>query len=433
MHYQVVSFNYKHCDLKQREALAFKNDDEIREFLNTLVAFDFMIEAFVINTCNRVEVVTASRDNFATFHAVLGLLSRSRGVNFYELEKSARRYEDEEAVRHLFTVVSSLDSLVIGEAQITGQVKQAFKLSFDNGTAGRELNRVLSYAVKCAAEVRNVTNISENPVSIASVAVAQAAEEVGGSLAGMTGVVVGTGEMGRLAAKHLLRSGADVVLISRTREKAEALADELGENVRTDEFGKLERYINRYRLLFTATASPEPIITRSMVEEKPIRRIWFDMAIPRDIEDDVECDVRIYRIDDLQEISKNNHALRQEQALRAGEIVDRYCDDFFRWLQALSVEPVIKQMRLDIRDVVDGEVERAVKKGHIPPESADNVRYLVAQAFDRYLHEPTKNLRKASKESEGSRAIESIKQIFAIDTSDVDPKQYKSPSKDTPS
>ncbi len=430
MHYQVVSFNYKHCDLEQRETLAFKNEEEIREFLKTLVAFDFILEAFVINTCNRVEIVTASRDNFATFHAVLGLLSRSRGVNFYELEKSARRYENEEAVRHLFSVVSSLDSLVIGEAQITGQVKQAFKLSFDNGTAGRELNRVLSYAVKCAAEVRNVTNISENPVSIASVAVAQAAEEVGGSLAGMTGVVVGTGEMGRLAAKHLLRSGADVVLISRTREKAEILAEELGENVRVDDFDKLERYINRYRLLFTATASPEPIITRSMVEEKPIRRIWFDMAIPRDIEDGVECDVKIYRIDDLQAISKNNHALRQEQALRAQEIVERYREEFYRWLQALSVEPVIKRMRLDVLDVVEAEVERALKKGYIPEASAENVRYLVAQAFDKYLHEPTRRLRRVSKETEGSRAIEAIKEIFAIDTSDVDPKQYKSAIKD---
>jgi glutamyl-tRNA reductase len=426
MHYQVVSFNYKHCDLEQREALAFKGEEEVREFLRTLVAFDFILEAFVINTCNRVEIVTASRDNFATFHAVLGLLSRSRGVNFYELEKSARRYENEEAVRHLFSVVSSLDSLVIGEAQITGQVKQAFKLSFDNGTAGRELNRVLSYAVKCAAEVRNATNISENPVSIASVAVAQAAEEVGGSLAGMTGVVVGTGEMGRLAAKHLLRSGADVVLISRTREKAEALAAELGENVRVDDLENLERYLNRYRLLFTATASPEPIITRSMVEEKPIRRIWFDMAIPRDIAEGVECDVKIYRIDDLQAISKNNHALRQEQALRAQEIVERYREEFYRWLQALSVEPVIKQMRLDVQKVVETEVERALKKGYIPEASAENVRYLVAQAFDKYLHEPTRRLRQASKETEGSRAIEAIKEIFAIDTSDVDPKQYKS-------
>jgi glutamyl-tRNA reductase len=430
MHYQVVSFNYKHCDLKQREKLAFKDEEEIRGFLKTLVAFDFMLEAFVINTCNRVEIVTASRDNFATFHAVLGLLSRSRGMNFYELEQSARRYEEEDAVRHLFTVVSSLDSLVVGEAQITGQVKQGFRLSYENGTVGRELDRVLSYAVKCAAEVRNVTRISENPVSIASVAVAQAEEEMNGSLAGMTGVVVGTGEMGRLAAKHLLRSGADVVLISRNRDKAERLAEELGENVRVDDFEKLERYINRYRLLFTATASPEPIIIRSMVEEKTLGRLWFDMAIPRDVTDDIGCDVRIYRIDDLQKISRNNHALRQEQALRAGEIVERHLEEFFRWLQALSVEPVIRQMRLDIADIIESETRRAIRKGHIPAEYEDNIRYLVSQTFDRYLHRPTKNLRMASKESEGSRMIESFKTLFSINTDDVDPGQYKKETKD---
>ncbi|WP_292657424.1 glutamyl-tRNA reductase [Nitratifractor sp.] len=433
MHYQVVSFNYRHCDLQQRERLAFRDEEEIREFLRTLEAFDFLLEAFVINTCNRIEIVTASRDNFATFHAVLGLLSRTRGINFYELEKSAKRYEDKEAVTHLFSVVSSLDSLVIGEAQITGQVKQGFKLSYENGTAGRELNRVVSYAVKCAAEVRNATNISENPVSIASVAVAQAQELMNGSLAGMTGIVVGTGEMGRLAAKHLLRAGADVLLVSRTRERAEALAEELGENVRVGSLERLPIYLNRYRLLFTATASPEPIITPEMIEEKALDRLWFDMAIPRDIAEMPECDVRIFRIDDLQAISKNNHALRQEQALRAGEIVDRYVEEFYRWLQALSVEPVIKQMRLEIAEVVEEEVQRALRKGYISEVAADNVRYLVAQAFDKYLHRPTKNLRLASKESDGSRAIDAIKMIFEIDTSDVDPRTYKNQTKDTQS
>jgi glutamyl-tRNA reductase len=431
MHYQVVSFNYKHCSLEERERLAFKDEEEIREFLRTLVAFDFILEAFVINTCNRIEVVTASRDNFATFHAVLGLLSRSRGVNFYELEKSAKRYEDEEAVRHLFSVVSSLDSLVIGEAQITGQVKQGFKLSYENGTAGRELNRVLSYAVKCAAEVRNATNISENPVSIASVAVAQAQNLMGGTLAGMTGMVIGTGEMGCLAAKHLLRSGADVLLISRTKEHAETLAEELGENVRVGSLERLGDYINRYRLLFSATSSPEPIITPEMVEAKDLNRIWFDMAIPRDIAEISEADIRLFRIDDLQTISQNNHAMRQEQALRASEIVERYVEDFFRWLQALSVEPVIRQMRLEIEEVIEGELARALRKGFIPAESAENVRHLVAQSFDKYLHKPTKNLRRISKESEGTQALEAIKKIFEIDTSHVDPKQYKTQQKES--
>ena len=430
MHYQVVSFNYKRCDLERREALAFTDDDEIRDFLRTLVHFDFMLEAFVINTCNRIEIVSASRDNFATFHAILGLLSRRTGVGFHELAQSAMRYEDEAAVEHLFSVVSSLDSLVVGEAQITGQVKQGFRLSYENGTAGRELNRVLSYAVKCAAEVRNATNISENPVSIASVAVAQAQELMNGSLAGMTGVVVGTGEMGRLAAKHLLRSGADVLLLSRTREKAEAVAEELGENVRVGEFAKLRDYLNRYRLLFTATASVEPIITPGMLEEKEIDRIWFDMAIPRDIAEMGECNVRLYRIDDLQAISKNNHALRQEQALRAAEIVRRYKEEFFRWLQALSVEPVIKRMRLDIDRVVDEEVERVLRKGHLPREYEANLRHAMKQAFDKYLHRPTRELRVISKESEGSNAIDAVKRVFGIDTEDVDPRRYKVSIKD---
>ncbi len=425
MHYQVVSFNYKRCDLSEREKLAFKSDDEIRDFLKTLVKFDFMLEAFVINTCNRIEVVTASKDNFATFHAILGLISRRSGVNFYELEKSAAKYEDEEAVEHLFKVVSSLDSLVIGEAQITGQVKQGFKLSYENGTAGKELNRVVSYAVKCAAEVRNATNISENPISIASVAVAQASEIMNGSLAGMTGVVIGTGEMGKLAAKHLLRSGADVVLISRTRKHSEELAMELGENVRVADFEEIPKYINRYRLLFTATASPEPIITAGMVEEKEIKRVWFDMAIPRDIEDIKDDRIDIYRIDDLQSISKNNHAMRQEQALRAYEIVNRYKDEFFIWLRALSVEPVIKQMRLDIERVIDSEIDRAVKKRYIPSDYRDNIRYLVKQTFDKYLHQPTKNMREISRSSDGGSKIEAVRDIFGIDVDNIDVQRYK--------
>ncbi len=426
MYYQIVSFNYKHCDLKQRESLAFKDDEEIKSFLRKLVNFDFIEEAFVINTCNRVEIVTASRDNFATFHAVLGLLSRMKGVNFYELEKSARRYEDDSAVEHLFAVVSSLDSLVVGEAQITGQVKQGFRLAHEIGAVGTDLNRVLSYAVKCAAEVRNVTNISENPISIASVAVAQAEEEMGGSLAGMTGVVVGTGEMGRLAAKHLLRSGADVVLLSRDTAKAESLAEELGENVRVDDLSELERYINRYRLLFTATASPTPIITAGMIGERELQRVWFDMAIPRDIEDISDQDIRIYRIDDLQSISRNNHALRQEQALKAGEIVRCYKEDFFKWLQALSVEPVIRQMRLDIEEALEYELQRAIKKRHVPKEYEENMRRMLRQSFDKYLHIPTRNLRQASKESNGSRTIEALKRIFEINTDDIDPGKYKS-------
>jgi glutamyl-tRNA reductase len=201
MYYQIVSFSHKNCEQGMRESLAFANDEEKKEMLSQLVSFEFIHEAFIISTCNRVEIVLATRDNFSSYHAILGLMSQKSDINFYILKTSAKSYDDEEAVAHLFSVVSSLDSLVIGESQITGQVKEAFKLSVDNGTAGKKLNRVISYAVKCAAEVRNVTNISQNPISIASVAVAQAQKILGDNIQGMKGVVVGAGEMAVLARR----------------------------------------------------------------------------------------------------------------------------------------------------------------------------------------------------------------------------------------
>ncbi len=425
MYYMVVSFNYKQCSLEQRESISFKDEDEIKEFLNTLTDFEFIQEAFVVNTCNRVEIVVASRDNFATYHSILGILSKTKKVNFYELEKSALRYEEEEAIEHIFKVVSSLDSMVVGEAQITGQVKEAFRISFNNGTAGKELNRLLSYATKCAAEVRNSTNISEHPISIASVAVAQAEDELK-SLSGMVGVVIGSGEMGKLASKHLLRAGADVLLVSRNKEHAEALAQELGENVTVGTYEKLPIYINKYRLLFTATSSKEPIITNDIVEDKNMDRLWFDMAIPRDIDNTIKkYNLKIYYIDDLQAISKNNHALRKEQALQATEIVQKYKEDFLKWLQALSVEPVIKQMRLNIDKIIKEESSRVIKKGFLPKEYQDNIEYMAKQLFDKFLHIPTKNMRNISKENEGLEVIEAVKEVFCIDTEHIDPKNYK--------
>jgi glutamyl-tRNA reductase len=265
MYYQVVSFSHKNCEQGMREKLAFANDEEKREMLNQLTTFEFVYEAFIISTCNRVEIVLATRDNFSSYHAVLGLMSQRSDLNFYELKTSAKRYDDEEAVEHMFSVVSSLDSLVVGESQITGQVKEAFKFSHANGTAGRKLNRLISYAVKCAAEVRNATNISQNPISIASVAVAQAHKLLGDNIQGMKGIVVGAGDMGVLAAKHLLRVGCDVVLIGRDLEKVQAVADSLGENVKADTMDALPKYINRYRLLFSATSSKETVITKESI------------------------------------------------------------------------------------------------------------------------------------------------------------------------
>ena len=425
MFYQVMSFSHKNCDQAMREKLAFANDEETLEMLNQLVQFDFIHEAFIISTCNRVEIVVATRDNFSSYHTILGLASQKSELNFYELKNAVVRYDDEEAVQHIFSVVSSLDSLVIGESQITGQVKEAFMLSHRNGTAGRKLNRIVSYAVKCAAEVRNATNISQSPISIASVAVAQAHKLLGDTMAGMTAVVIGAGEMGVLAAKHLLRAGCDVVMMGRDQEKVESIAQKLGENVKAAPMEKLEKYVNRYRLLFSATSSREPIITKDLLGDEILPRLWFDMAIPRDIEEIEMEKLQIFRIDDLRTISQDNHALREEQAVRAAEIVEKYRDEFYAWLRALSIEPVIKEMREQVNEAIDAEMKRALKKGFVPKEAEDNMRKMAEQMFKRFLHTPTQNLRHSSADKNNANYIESVKKMFNIDTENIDLKQYK--------
>jgi len=426
MYYQVISFTHKNCEQTMREKIAFSSDEEKIDMINKLVHFDFIDEAFIVSTCNRVEVVLATSDNFSSYHSTLGLISKKSMLDFYDIKEVGQIYDDEDAVKHIFSVVSSLDSLVVGESQITGQVKDAFILSHKNGTAGPKLNRIISYAVKCAAEVRNATNISQNPISIASVAVAKAHQVLGDNMAGSTAIVIGLGEMGILTTKHLLREGCDVILVGRDFKKTKLLAQSLGENVTPNTIDKISKCLNRYRLLFTATSSKEPIIKRELIENETLQRLWFDIALPRDI-DDIKLDkLEIFRIDDLRDISKSNYAIREEQAILASDIVNKYTDDFFAWLRALSIEPIIKQMREQVYDSIDVEMKRALKKGFIPKDLEDNIRKMAEQMFKRFLHKPTQNLRESSTNNKNSNCSDAIINLFNIDVEHIDAKQYKS-------
>jgi glutamyl-tRNA reductase len=425
MSYQVVSFNHKNCEQIEREKLAFATDDEKRAMLSKLTGFDFIQEAYIVSTCNRMEIVVSTKDAFSSYHAILGLLSLKSGLSFYELKGMDGRYDEAEAISHIFSVVSSLESIVIGESQITGQVKDAFRLSFQNETAGRELNRVISYAVKCAAEVRNVTNISRYPLSIASVAVTQAHKIYGDNISGMVAVIIGAGDMGMIAAKNLLRLDCDVLLLGRNRDKLEEKAKELGDNVWIDTMDNLHKYLNRYRLLFSATSAKETIINPSMIENDNLDRVWFDMAIPRDIDDMGLEKLQLFRIDDLKGISQENYAMKQEQANRAVEIVEKYKDEFYKWLRKLSIEPVIKDMRLQAKSAIDKELERAIKKKFVPKEYKENIEKMAEQMFKRFLHDATQNLRQCSSESNSTKRVDAIKDIFKITVDNVDPLKYK--------
>ena len=413
MHYLLVSISHKNTDLAIREKLAFDADRQTM-ILKRLVAHGSINEAVMLVTCNRIELTVSAKEVHGALAEVLDALHAASGVNRTELEGRAQSYEDEGAARHLFSVASGLESVVIGEAQIAGQFREAFRFAQEKGFAGKKLTGLMNHAMRCAAAVRSATEVGKNPVSVSSAAVVQARQLTGG-LSGVPAVVVGNGEMSRLAALHLLGDGAEVIVVGRDLEKARIFAAELGPNVKSESFARLPHLINTHALMFTATGAPHTVINPEMVERCGFARYWFDIAVPRDIAEMEDENIHIYAVDDLQGIVQTNMSLREEEAAKAFTIVGEHVNDFFNWLSSLSADPVIKALREKASRAVREELDRAVKKGFIPAEHEESVRLLLHNAFKRFLHTPTVALRLQMDKPDAQETLECIRQLFDLE------------------
>ena len=405
MHYLTLSFTHKNTTQPIREQLAFNTDEEKKTFLQRSLASPFINEAVVISTCNRIEVFASCNNPNGASEQLFMLLSEHSGIGLDELEGRADLFEDQSAIHHLFSVASSLDSMVVGETQIAGQLKDAYRFSLENGFCADKLTRAVNYAFKCAAEIRNATDISSKPVSVASVAVAKAREEFG-SLHGRNALVIGAGEMSVIAAKTLVNHGATVTMMNRTRAGAEAIAEEIGSDV--VDFEQLYDVVAHFDMVFTATSAPQPILGRDVPlrDERP--RHWFDMAIPRDIEAIEFPELTIHRVDDLKSTVEDNITLREEEAKASFAIFGRYTVEFYAWLKTLNIEPLIKERYLRARQAAEEEAARAVAKGFIPAEYAEAARKMCFQALKRYLHPQTAQLRKVAEIGDIDAMISSI-------------------------
>jgi len=417
MHYLIISFTHKNTDIKVREKLSFSNDESKRDFLEKLQDFKCINESILLSTCNRVEMIASVNDCGKTIEYILGELSKTSGIEQSELENRADVYEDNGAIHHLFSVVASLDSLVIGETQIVGQLKDAFKFSTDEGFCSQKLSRAMHHAFRCAATVRASTEISKNPISVSSVAVSKA-KDILGSIENQVAILVGAGEMSTLAGKHLITAGAKVIIVNRSLEKAQKLVEELGENAVAEPFSELRRLLNTHTLLFSATGAPHSVITEDMVETRDFQRYWFDIAVPRDIECDMD-DVNVYAVDDLEEIVAKNLSLREEQAKVAFSIVGRSTMEFFKWLQTLSIDPIIKELRDKAKKCSEKEIKRSVKKGYIPAEYEETVQKILHCAFNAFLHTPTLKLKELAEKPEADTIVQSIQEIFEMDEDSI--------------
>jgi glutamyl-tRNA reductase len=413
MHYLTISFTHKNTDIKIREKLSFADETKKTNFMCTLQKSPFINETIILSTCNRVEIICSVSECSESIEYIFTKLSELSHFPKEDLEERADVYEDNGAIHHLFSVASSLDSLVIGETQIVGQLKDAFKFSADNGFCGQKLGRAMHHTFRCAANVRASTDISKNPISVSSVAVSKA-KELLGSLENIEVVVVGAGEMSRLAVQHALTSGAKVTIVNRNLENAQKLADEINSCVSVAPYSKLSDFINKYQVIFSATGAPHSVITNDMIEDVSFKRYFFDIAVPRDIEIDENDKISVYAVDDLEEIVTANLALREQQAKIAYSIVGNSTVEFFKWLQTLSVDPIIKQLRDKAKECSLKEIERAIKKGNLPLEYKENVEKILHYAFNSFLHHPTKTLKEVAEKPEADTIVQSIQEVFDI-------------------
>ncbi len=423
MEYLVISFTHKNTDIATREKIAFNNDVEKEAFLKKILSTEVINEAILLSTCNRIELLISTNNCKESRKIAIDNFAHHSLLSTDELFNRADVYDNESAIHHIFTVASSLDSLVVGETQIAGQLKDSFKFSIDKCFSDQKLSRVIHFAFKCAAKVRNVTHLGSGSVSVASTAVAQA-KQLYENRDGVKALVIGAGEMSELACRHLLNYGFDVVICSRDIKKARIIAHSIindGNGVEYDSsrmvvrpYDELELLLNTMELIITATSAPYPIIKQEMIREVDFTRNWFDIALPRDIGNIVSNELTIYSVDDLQCLVDDNMALRASQAKEAYSIVGSMTTDFYNWLGTLSVEPVVRELHLISDNIIEKKLQNAIKKHFIRAEDQENIKKLCQTIMAEFLHNPTTKLRDVSNSHAGDIVLGTTQNLFGL-------------------
>ncbi|MEK6589993.1 MAG: glutamyl-tRNA reductase [Nitrospinota bacterium] len=415
----ILGINHKITPVEVREKLAFQ-EKHIEESLHAL-NFPEIRERLILSTCNRVEIYARVSNIDIGIERLKDFIYRYHKIDNGLLEKYFYTYFSEDAVEHLFKVSSSLDSMIVGEPQILGQVKDAYSLARECRATGMILNQLFERAFSVAKRVRSETRIAENAVSV-SYAAAELAKKIFGNLEGKTIMIIGTGEMSELAARHLLSNGAKSILISnRTFDRAVELARELkGSAIR---FESLEDELVMTDIVISSTGSPHFIIKKDMIERViHLRRnrpmFFIDIAVPRDIEptiNEIE-NVYLYDIDDLNNVIDANRKEREKESQKAMEIISKEVMQFLKWLDSLEVVPTITALREKTEVIRLKELEEAfIKLGSVSDKERVIIDNLTSAIINKILHDPTMNLKKQIESTDGHWYIKVVRHLFNLE------------------
>jgi glutamyl-tRNA reductase len=415
----VAGLNHRTAPVAVREQLAVE-DDKLRELIRDVQATGAMREAVVISTCNRVEVYGVADAPGEARTVVFRRLCQHRGIDPAVIEAHVYTHLEDEAVRHAFRVASSLDSMMVGEPQILGQVKDAFALAQSCETVGPTLHTLFSQAFAVAKKVRTDTDIARHAVSVSFAAV-ELAKKIFAGLSGRAVLLVGAGKMSELAAKHLVDQGAfPIYVVNRTWARAQEMARALsGTAVPFDE---LDTALGSVDIVVTSTGAPEPVIRRDLVQRvmqgRRGRPLFFiDIAVPRDVEEAVEtlADVYCYDIDDLKQVVDANLRERAREAQRAEGLVEREVAKFAARLRDVEVVPTIVSLRERLESIRVAELRRALTRvPDAPPETREAMEALSSAIVNKILHAPITKLRESGRAGAGRSWTTLVRELFGL-------------------
>jgi glutamyl-tRNA reductase len=396
-----LGINHKTAPLELRERLAF-TPQSLPEALKSLKKLAHIEEASILSTCNRTELYcVTSEDNDS---ALIQWFSKFHGLDEEQVKKHTYLFAHEETIRHAMAVASGLDSMVLGEPQIAGQMKDAYNFANENGTIGQLLGKLYQRVFAVSKQVRTDTDIGSSPVSVAFAAVSLA-KQIFGDLTKTTVLLVGAGETIELTARHLFSQGVTKIIIAnRSVERAQRLADEF--NGEAISLQHLSSHLHRSDIVISSTASPLPIIGKGTVERALKQRkhepiFMVDLAVPRDVEPEVNDldDIYLYCVDDLQSVIEENMENRLQAAEQAREIIDVQVSHFLEWQRSLGAVDIIAQIRQSTKTLSD-EVLRKAKKQLAAGQSAEEtLEFLANTLTNKFLHLPSTQLRIASQEN----------------------------------
>ena len=416
----LVGLNYRTAPVEIREKIAFPEED-LKDSLKALTCLSSITEGLILSTCNRVEIYAATDTPESGVEEIKGFLSVQHGLPLSSFERTLYVLKGEELVRHCFRVASSLDSMVVGEPQILGQIKEAYRIAHATKATGTLLNKLLPSAFSVAKRVRTETSIGNRAVSVSFIAV-ELAKRIFEHLEGREVLIIGAGDMCELAAQHLVREGVNKILVSnRTWERAVALADGFkGEAI---PFSDLGRALLRVDIVVTSTDAPNFVVNRDMVvdilkQRKNHPLFFIDIAVPRDVDPQVNSidNVYLYDIDDLQEVAAANIKGRQQEALRAEGIVAAAVAQFCRWYQSLEVIPTIIALKEKMERIRKKEVDKMlVSFPDLSARERQAMEDLSKTIVNKILHNPITLLKRENENADGEPYVDVVKKLFSVD------------------